>query len=73
MINTSTLHKTLLVTGLLFGSQTALAQIEGVYKSDGGDDCMHVGWRGHFHIHQSHRGLCDPAAEHVLTGTFTRQ
>lgn len=40
MIKKSTLQKTLLVTSLLFGSQTALAQIEGVYKSDSGDDCI---------------------------------
>ncbi len=40
MINRSTLQKTLLVTSLLLGSQTALAQIEGVYKSDSGDDCI---------------------------------
>lgn len=40
MIIKSTLQKTLLLSSLLFGSQAALAQMEGVYKSDGGDDCI---------------------------------
>jgi len=40
MIRKSFLQKTLLVSSLLFGSQMALAQIEGVYISDSGDDCV---------------------------------
>lgn len=34
------LRNTLLAGGLLLGSQAAMAQIEGVYMSDSGDDCL---------------------------------
>lgn len=40
MIRKSVIQKTLLVSSLLFGSQAALAQIEGVYKSNNGDECI---------------------------------
>lgn len=39
-IKKSILQKTLLVSGLLFGSQTALGQMEGVYTSDSDDGCI---------------------------------
>ncbi|MEX0737847.1 MAG: hypothetical protein WD071_00740 [Pseudohongiella sp.] len=40
MTRTSFVFKSLLVSSLLFAGQTALAQIEGVYKSDSDDGCM---------------------------------